>query len=161
MYRVHRGLHIPNHLFVQDADEEEPLARSHSHPGLARTERVALLQSIEALEAFMSWTEKTGSQWNSKATQSCPAGCVMSFNKESRLTLMTIFTELSDEHNFKHKCSGQLLRRLFTSCEVLWFLRFDWEWKLYCDAASDITAFTQKPCLIIRSEETWLTLKPI
>lgn len=62
MYRVHRGLHIPNHLFVQDADEEEPLARSHSHPGLARTERVALLQSIEALEAFMSWTEKTGSQ---------------------------------------------------------------------------------------------------
>lgn len=64
---IYRGLHIPNHLFVQDADKEEPLARSHSHPGLARTDRIALLQSIEALEAFMSWTEKTESQWNSKA----------------------------------------------------------------------------------------------
>lgn len=67
IYRVYRGLHIPNHLFVQDADKEEPLARSHSHPSLARTDRIALLQSIEALEAFMSWTEKTESQCNSKA----------------------------------------------------------------------------------------------
>lgn len=74
IYRAYRGLHIPNHLFVQDADKEEPLARSHSHPSLARTDRIALLQSIEALEAFMSWTEKTKSvQQQSNTSPSCPA----------------------------------------------------------------------------------------
>lgn len=47
-----------SHLFVQDADEEEPLAGSQSCPGLARTEPIALLQSLEALEALMSWAEE-------------------------------------------------------------------------------------------------------
>lgn len=58
---------MPSHLFVQDADEEEPLAGSQSCPGLVRTEPITQLQSLEALEALMSWTEERESQWNGKA----------------------------------------------------------------------------------------------
>lgn len=42
------------HLFVQDTDEEEPLAGSHSSPSLVGTTPVTLLQSLKSLEAFMS-----------------------------------------------------------------------------------------------------------
>lgn len=53
---------MPSHLFVQDTDEEESLAGSQSCPGLARTEPITLLQSLEALEALMSWTEERETQ---------------------------------------------------------------------------------------------------
>lgn len=62
-----RGFHMSSHLFVQDADEEEPLARSQSCPSLAGTDQITLLQSLEALEALMSWTEHRETQWNGKA----------------------------------------------------------------------------------------------
>lgn len=59
---------MPSHLFVQDADEEEPLAGSQSCSGLAGTEPITLLQSLEALEALMSWAEekKRETQWSGK-----------------------------------------------------------------------------------------------
>lgn len=166
IYRVYRGLHIPNHLFVQDADKEEPLARSHSHPSLARTDRVALLQSIEALEAFMSWTEKTKSvQQQSNTSPSCPAGCVTSFNKESQLTLITIFTELSDEHNWV------LNTNVLGSCFAGFSLpgRFWGLWGLTDESESFTVMLLLKSQRsmdhknsvgwIIRSEETWLFFK--
>lgn len=57
---------MSSHLFIQDADEEEPLARSQSCPDLARTEPITLLQSFKALEALMSWAEERETQWNGK-----------------------------------------------------------------------------------------------
>lgn len=52
-------LSYPN-LFVHDADEEEPLAGGQSCPGLAGAEPIAVLQSLEALEALMSCEEQRG-----------------------------------------------------------------------------------------------------
>lgn len=51
-----------SHLFVHDADEEEPLAGSQPSPGLARTEPITLLQSLEALKALMSWARERETQ---------------------------------------------------------------------------------------------------
>lgn len=53
---------MPTHLFIQDADVKEPLAGSQSCSGLARTEPITLLQSLEALEALMSWAEERETQ---------------------------------------------------------------------------------------------------
>lgn len=47
------------HLFVQDTDEEEPLAGSQCCSGLVWTPAVRLLQSLEALEALVSYSEET------------------------------------------------------------------------------------------------------
>lgn len=45
---------MSSHLFIQDTDEEEPLARSQPCPNQAQTEPVTLLQSFKSLEALMS-----------------------------------------------------------------------------------------------------------
>lgn len=47
------------HLFVQDTDEEEPLAGSQCCSGPVWTPAVRLLQSLEALEALVSYSEET------------------------------------------------------------------------------------------------------
>lgn len=52
-----------SHLFVQDTDEEEPLAGSQSCSGLVWTAAVCLLQSLKPLEALVSYSEETKSQW--------------------------------------------------------------------------------------------------
>lgn len=53
-----------SHLFVYDTDEEEPLAGSQSCSGLVWTAQVGLLQSLEALEALVSYSEETRSQYS-------------------------------------------------------------------------------------------------
>lgn len=55
-------IQFPGHLFVQDPDEEEPLAGSQSCPGLAGTEPITWLQSLKTLEALMSWSEERETQ---------------------------------------------------------------------------------------------------
>lgn len=60
------------HLFVHDTDEEEPLAGSQSCSALVGTAAVRLLQSLKPLEALVSYSEETWSQWKwqkSKMTQ--------------------------------------------------------------------------------------------
>lgn len=52
---------MSRHLFVQDADEEEPLAGGQSMPSLVRIHPVTLLQSLKALEALMSWAKQRNS----------------------------------------------------------------------------------------------------
>lgn len=83
---------MPSHLFVQDADEEEPLAGSQSCPCLTGTEPITLFQSLEALEALMSCAgERKSVKWQSNMNQSQTEHRGKSFNTDSLLTVRTFF----------------------------------------------------------------------
>lgn len=47
---------LPTHLFLLDADEEESLTGSQACPGFAGSVPITGFQSVETLEALMSWS---------------------------------------------------------------------------------------------------------
>lgn len=118
------------HLFVQDTDEEEPLAGSQSCSGLVWTAAVRLLQGLKPLEALVSYSEETNSQWKwqngnmiQQSVHSKPTTGIFQLHalkkKSTRFNLMKGHSSepLKSYHFFKFTFSRALILSSSFSCD--------------------------------------------